>query len=671
MGYDRARPGSERAGEAPPAGDPRWTAPPADDIPNDDLTCPACGADLGESDRFADFRVCSTCHRHFPLPARERLRLLVDDESFVETNAALVSVDPLVFRDLLPLPDRLAEARERTGAAGPGGGLSEAIVTGVGAIAGREAVLIVLGHGYVGGSIGLVAGEKIVLAMELAAARRLPLVALCAAGAARAEAGILSLAQLAKTAAAATRLHRSGIPFVSVLAHPTTGGVYAGLANQADIILAEPGAQIGFGAGDARGLATEPRAEMNPAEVLLAHGLIDAVVDRPDLRATLANLLGLFADRGSFRPVATPPPLVAAGPPPAWRAAAIARHPDRPTALDYVDRLVEEFVELHGDRATGDDPAVVAGLGRLGGVPVAIVAQERGRGEDAARRNGGRVGPAGYRKAVRLMRLAGHLELPIVTLVDTPGTARGVEAEVGGIGVALAQALGLMTMLPVPIVAVVVGEGGGAAALAIGVGDRILMQEHAVYSVSGPESVPVPYSGAGADSGTDVGGRGGTSILTAQDCRRLGVVDVLVPEPAPAAHADPDVAARLLGAALSQALAELSGVGPRRLLDDRARKVRCLGQATPEGREAARREVRELQELQRSLARSWGDLRVRWEARPRPRPRLHMPRPGGHLHRPDLAELAGRLAARRDGGRAAASGLVDTDPPPAGPNVDE
>ena len=663
MEHDTARPRPKRSGNESTAGshfaDPRWASlSPGDPVADDDLSCPACGVDLGGSERFATFRVCPRCHRHFPMPARERLRLLVDPDSFVETNAALVSVDPLVFRDLLPLPDRLAEARERAGATGPGGGLGAAVVTGIGAIGGREAVLVVLDHAYLGGSIGLVAGEKVVLAMELAAARRLPLIALCAAGGARTEAGMLSLVQLAKTAAAATRLHRSGVPFVSLLAHPTTGGVYAGLANQADLILAEPGAQIGFGAGLTRGPAVDPGAETNTAELLLTRGLVDAVVDRARLRNTLASLLGLFADRGAFRPAAQPPPLITAGHPSAWQAAGFARHPDRPTALDYVRRLIADFIELHGDRIAADDPAVVAGLGRLGGVPVAVVAQERGRGDDAARRNGGRAGPAGYRKAVRLMRLAGHLELPIVTLVDTPGAASGAEAEAGGIGLAVAQALGLMSILPVPIVSVVVGEGGGAGALALGVGDRILMQEHAVYSVTGPDAAaPVPYPGAEPD---ETGERStASSKLTAGECRRLGIVDVVVPEPAPAAHADPEAAARLLGAALSHAHSELSGIGPRRLLDERARKVRGLGQTTPEGRELARREVRELQELQRTLARSWGDLRERWEERQRSRPRFHLPRPGRALHRPDLADLAGRLAARHGAGGARSRGRSD------------
>jgi acetyl-CoA carboxylase carboxyl transferase subunit beta len=504
--------------------------------------------------------------------------------------------------------------------------------------------VIVLDFAFLGGSLGIVAGEKVTLAMELAATRRLPLIAICSGGSTRAQEGILSLVQLAKTASASARLHRSGVPFISVLTHPTTGGIYAGLANQADIVLAEPGAQIGLTAvrepaNAATGSGT------NTSEFLLDHGLIDDVVDRTRLRDLLAALLDLFANRGSATP-STPPPLPTPNNLRAFQEVVLARHGDRPGATDYVERLLPTFVELHGDRVSADDPAAVCGLGRLNGVSVAVVAQERGRGEFRERRRGGRMDAAGYRKAVRLMRLAGHLEMPLVTFVDTPGAMSGAAAETGGIGVALAQALGLMSILPVPIVTAIVGEAGSAGALAIGVGDRILMQEHAVYSVFGPESALYRESDRAVDAAASL-------KVTARDCLRLGIVDRIVPEPDPGAHADPDAAAAALGAAIGQALSELSGAAPRRLLDGRARRVRQFGQATPEGREAARLELWEWQELQRTISRSLGDLRGRIEGRQLTRPTLS-PRP--HLpslpqfrrlnvNRADLEAFAGRLAA--------------------------
>src|SRR3954470_17590719 len=297
------------------------------------LACPSCGVELTGTNAFETYRVCPGCHRHFPIPGRERLRLLVDEGSFRETNAALVSLDPLVFRDLLPVPDRLAQAAERF--AGPGGGVSEAVLTGTGAIGGREAVVVVLDHAFLGASIGPVAGEKILLAMEAAAVRRLPFIALCTAGGARTQEGLLGLIQAPKIAAAAARLHRAGVPFVSVLAHPATGAAWPALPNQADIILAEPGARIGPG-------GRQPGEEGGEtAEGLQSRGMVDNVVDRTCLRETVAVLVALFADRGEYRP-ATPfdtpfstsaftgEPIAARRRIAGWQEAGLARHAERP-----------------------------------------------------------------------------------------------------------------------------------------------------------------------------------------------------------------------------------------------------------------------------------------------------------------------------------------------------
>jgi acetyl-CoA carboxylase carboxyl transferase beta subunit len=619
------------------------------------LACPSCGVELTGTEAFETFRVCPGCQRHFPIPARERLRLLVDAGRFRETNAALVSLDPLVFRDLLPVPDRLAEAAERTG--GPGGGVSEAVLTGTGTIAGRDAVLVVLDHAFLGASIGPVAGEKILLAMDAAAARRVPLIALCTAGGARTQEGLLGLIQAPKFAAAAARLHRAGVPFVAVLAHPATGAAWAALANQADIILAEPGARIGPG-----GRAGNDAAE--PAEALLGRGMIDGIVARTSLRETLATLLGLFADRGAYRPTpdfrlptsdSTGEPIATRRRVAGWQEAGLARHPERPRSRDYLERLVGEWIELHGDRAGTDDPAIIAGLGRIAGIPTAIVAGRRGH----------LAGAGAFRKAERVLRLAGHLELPVVTLVDTPGVESGGDSDAAQTTAAIAGVIGLSGLLPVPVVSVVIGEAAGAAGVCLGIGDRILMQEHAVYTVGGAEGTDRRAAAPLAASRT----------LTAAECCRLGVADAVIPEPIPAAHADPAAAARALDSAIAAALSELAGVGPRRLLDERAAKLRSLGQTTPEGREAARREVRELQELQRTLARSLGDLRGRLEERglgdlrerleERGLPRgLHLPQiplaeavrdrvhfdpalPTVEWARAELVERAVRLSARR------------------------
>src|SRR5829696_7598073 len=427
------------------------------------LACPSCGVELTGTEAFETFRVCPGCHRHFPIPGRERLRLLVDEGSFRETNAALVSLDPLVFRDLLPVPDRLAQAAERFG--GPGGGVSEAVLTGTGAIGGREAVIVVLDYAFLGASIGPVAGEKILLAMETAAVRRLPFIALCTAGGARTQEGLLGLIQAPKIAAAAARLHRAGVPFVSVLAHPATGAAWAALANQADIILAEPGARIGPG-------GRHPGGETaGTAEELLARGMLDGFVDRGEYRPATSGETPFSATFLAGEPIAARRRVAG------WQEAGLARHAERPRARDYLTRLVTEWIELHGDRAGDDDASMIAGLGRIGGIPAAFIAGERGQPASAG----------AFRKAERVLRLAGHLELPVITLVDTPGLDSGPGNDPAQTAAALAGVIGLTSLLPVPIVSVVIGEAAGTAGMALGIGDRILMLEHAVYTVGGAE----------------------------------------------------------------------------------------------------------------------------------------------------------------------------------------
>lgn len=635
---------------APGARDPHFAAEratvPSLPMVDEPLACPACGLELTGAPAFETFRVCPGCHRHFPIPIRERLHLLIDPGSFRESNAALISLEPLVFRDLLPVSDRLVEAAERV-APGSGLGVNEAVVTGSASIGGHETIVIALDHALLGTTIGPVAGEKILLAMETAATRRVPLLALCAAGGARTQEGLLGLTQAPKFAAASARLHRTGVPFVSVLAHPAIGMAWSALASQADIILAEPGVRISAQARPHIGSQAES------AEELLTLGVIDTVVDRGDLRQMLSSLLGLFAGRGEIhsRPVSAPSTNATpqrsddprrnavAG----WERAALAHHPQRPDGRDYLRRLVADWHELHGDRISGDDAAVTIGLGRVDGMPVAVVAESRELQPSAI----------AFRKIERLLRLAGHLELPVVALIDTPdpNQASGAGGDSAHAALALAKLSGLLALLPMPIVSVVIGTASGLAGLALGGSDRLLMQQHAVFAVGGSEG----------NERRPVAPLAASRTLTASECRRLGVVDGIVPEPAAGAHTDPEAAARALGAAIGAALAELSGLGPRHLLDARSARLRALGHTTPEAREAARSEVREVQELQRALARSLVDLRERietWQFPQIPMPQLPGPvrervhldpsgLPGVEWARGELRERATRLSARR------------------------
>jgi acetyl-CoA carboxylase carboxyl transferase alpha subunit len=283
----------------------------------------------------------------------------------------------------------------------------------------------------------------------------------------------------------------------------------------------------------------------------------------------------------------------------------LARHPERPTALDYIKRILPGFVELHGDRLYGDDPAVVAGLGELGERAVVVIAQERGRGAERERRRGGRPYPEGYRKALRMLRLAARWNMPVLTFIDTPGAYPGFEAEARGLALALADCLGLMSAVPVPTIATVIGEGGSGGALALAVADRVLMLENAIYSVIAPEgAAAILYRDAGRAAEL-----ASALKLTARDCQRLGVVDTLVPEPEGGAHLDPDYAAALLRAYLLDALIGLGETAGRKLADERYKKFRRMGRDLAQYQQVVDREVDELTRRVGPVNRLWGQLR--------------------------------------------------------------
>ncbi len=257
-----------------------------------------------------------------------------------------------------------------------------------------------------------------------------------------------------------------------------------------------------------------------------------------------------------------------------WRSVELARHEDRPYTLDYVEHLMDDWFELHGDRGRSDDGAMVAGLGKLGGRTVALVGQQKGRDiQERARRQFGMPDPEGYRKAIRVMELADTHGFPVVSLVDTPGAYPGVAAEQHGQGGAIAASQAAMARLTVPTVACVIGEGGSGGAIAIALADRVLMMENAIYSVISPEGCAmILWRDAGEAKKAAAAFK-----PDAAHCLELGVIDGIVPEPAGGAHADPAGAARLLGEALRGALDALVDVPGEELRRSRRAKFRSLG----------------------------------------------------------------------------------------------
>ncbi|CAN5893498.1 hypothetical protein BH24CHL4_BH24CHL4_14920 [soil metagenome] len=613
-----------------------------------DVTCPGCGARLNSDPLFSKFRICPSCSRHFWMPARERLNLLIDSKSFRETNAELASVDPLVFRDAMPLPDRVTQARDASSYP-----IGEALVTGSAKIGGRDAIVVVIDFALLGDAIGVVAGEKLVLAIELAAMRRLPFIATCAGGAHRANTSMLSLVQSMRIANAIAKLQRNGVAFVSLLSHPTAGAVFSGFAGHANLLFAEPGSHIGMTVH--RSLDAEPHSQAGTesAESLIERGMIDGIVDRRNARDHLVTLLDMLTSRTAPR-IAASTEAAQVALLSASQEIATARNPGRPNAITYVERLMPGFVELHGDRTGSDDPGVTIGLGQLEGVSLGVVCVNRGQKSetlDAAPTNAAN----GYRKACRLYRLASLLELPVVTLVDglEPRINNGVSG--AEIGTMLAQLTRTLATLPVPTISVVLGEVNGSHAMAFSIADRTLMLEHAVFSTSETDQAH-PATGGPRPPSMPV-------VLTSRDCRRFGIVDAVIPEPGQSAHGDPAGAAQQLRLAIIRSLGELVVLGPRRLQDERSRKYRQLGLAGSAGSEAVRYEIAQLQELQRSVGRSIDDLRDRIEHHHLSLPSLpHLPqRPAMPsvplperpnlptirrpvVNRAEIADFAGRLA---------------------------
>jgi len=257
-----------------------------------------------------------------------------------------------------------------------------------------------------------------------------------------------------------------------------------------------------------------------------------------------------------------------------WQKVQLARHPARPYTLDYLDRLIADFRELHGDRNFADDAAMIGGIGYFEGLPVVVLGQQKGRKtKEKLRRNMGMVKPEGYRKSMRLMNLAARFGKPVLCFLDTPGAFPGIDAEERGQAEAVAKSLEVMAALPVPIISMVIGEGGSGGALAIGVADRVLMLENAVYSVISPEgcaSILFRSDERKAEAAAAM-------KITAAEILRLGVIDEIVPEAPGGAHRDYDLTARNLALALRRNLAELVGLSPQELRDRRYAKYRRMG----------------------------------------------------------------------------------------------
>lgn len=494
--------------------------------------CNKCGQPIYVEDVKNNYYVCPKCDGYFRVHAYRRIEMLVDEGTFEEWNKEMPFSNPLDFPGY---EKKVLAAREKSR-------LNEAIVTGKGLIDGNPAVVGVCDARFIMSSMGHVVGEKITDAVERATREKLPVIIFACSGGARMQEGLVSLMQMAKTSAALKRHHDAGQLFISVLTDPTTGGVTASFAMLGDIIIAEPHALIGFAGPRVieQTIGQKLPEGFQRAEFLLEHGFVDKIVERQDQKKVIGQIL--YMHRSHKMNLEQPVGKIAEavdkmpahgrdGGKTAWDTVLLSRKSDRPVASDYINAIFDEFIEFHGDRYYGDDGAVVGGIAMFHGMPVTVIGQQKGKNtKENLKRNFGMPSPDGYRKALRLMKQAESFGRPVICFVDTPGAFCGLEAEERGQGEAIARNLFEMSDLKVPVLSVVIGEGGSGGALAMAVADEVWMLENAIYSILSPEgfaSILYKDSKKAPDAAK-------VMKVTAQDLKKLGLVERIVPEEEPA-----------------------------------------------------------------------------------------------------------------------------------------
>ena len=497
------------------------------------IECPFCGRELDKDKVIKRKYVCYECGYYFRVRTNNRIKMVADRGSFEQWFEDLVESNPLSFEGY---EEKLEATREKTG-------LTEAVTVGKCRIYGEEAVIGVCDSRFLMGSMGHVVGERITAAVERATELRLPVFIFCCSGGARMQEGIISLMQMAKTTAAIKRHSDAGLFYCTILTDPTTGGVTASFATVGDVIMAEPGALIGFAGPRVikQTIGQDLPEGFQRAEFQVEKGFADGIVKREDLRKTIYYLIvanrpkeGVFRVRRQseedkrfmyteiLKELTWKSRSLTA-----WEKVKAVRQAIRPSAKDYMDYIFDFFVEAKGDRAYGDDQAIMGGIAMLNGQPITVIADMKGNSiEECQKRNFGMPLPEGYRKALRLMKQAEKFGRPIVSFVNTAGAYCGIEAEERGQGEAIARNLLEMSALKVPVLCIVIGEGGSGGALATAVGNEVWMMENATYSILSPEGFAsiLWKDASAAPKASEV------MNITSQDLKRLGVVEKIIPE---------------------------------------------------------------------------------------------------------------------------------------------
>lgn len=545
--------------------------------------CNACKAAVFVDEVKQNHYICPHCGNYFHVPAYRRIKMIADRKSFTEWDEHMEEQNPLQYKGY---EEKLCALRERTG-------LDEAVVTGKCTIKGTPVALGVCDCRFMMSSMGEVVGEKITRVFERATKERLPVILYICSGGARMQEGLVSLMQMAKTSMAIRRHSDAGLLYVPVLTDPTTGGVTASFAMLGDIILAEPKALIGFAGPRVieQTIGQKLPKGFQRSEFLLEHGFVDKIVEREEQRLVLADILRLHQDkktdnkncsetgndkkagtdgdvRGTIWPEFTP-----SGDFTPWEHVQLARAKTRPTGKDYIEALFDDFMEFHGDRHCGDDPAVIGGVAFFHGQPVTVLAQEKGEGtKENIARNFGMVSPEGYWKSLRLMQQAEKFHRPVICLVDTPGAFCGLEAEERGQGEAIAKNLYTLAGLTVPVLSIVIGEGGSGGALAFAVADEVWMLEHSVYSILSPEG----FASILWKDSKKAKEAAAVMKLTAADLYQMGMIEHVIPEAEPVNRENINDAAGYLENGIADFLEKYGETEPEKLLEHRYARFRKM-----------------------------------------------------------------------------------------------
>jgi acetyl-CoA carboxylase carboxyl transferase subunit beta len=545
-------------------------------IPDEVGTCEKCGSLLVLADLKEQLYVCPVCGHHFKMDAYARANMLLDEGSFVETDANWIT------KNIESFPGYGAKLEAAKGKSG----LKEAVITGTGTIFHQRTAIAIMDSNFMMGSMGSVVGEKITRVIELAEKKKLPLIICSTSGGARMQEGIVSLMQMAKTASALQHFSEQGGLYISVLTHPVTGGVMASFAMLGDIILAEPNTLVGFaGKRVIENTIHEKLPEtFQKSEFVMEKGFIDAIVERKELKDTLYQLIVLhkakkleLQEKSSVNSKRfkrnTLPSSQKEGLDP-WQKVQLVRSSERPKAQDYIQQLFTDFIELKGDRAYGEDASILAGLAKFHGIPVTILAESKGKDlEENQKKNFGMPSPEGYRKAMRLAKQAEKFHRPIITFVDTPGAYPGKGAEERGQAQAIAQSLAMFSSLKTPVIAIVLSEGGSGGALALSVADKIYMLENAVYSILSPEG----FASILWKDDSRVQEAAAVMKMSAQDLKEKKIVDEIIYEPSSGAHTQFSYVIRQIDALLLEQMPVLQRKKSAQLVEERQNKYRHLG----------------------------------------------------------------------------------------------